>query len=115
MRDKHGVFPGSEGHLCNLRPEPLPSNGSSETTREFLQTKTIPSDVVRPELEKWKPAIVAEYNSLIHETKAVRPLSESEFTELKTNPAIKCERRAIFTIEAQTGKLKARVVACGCF
>ena len=55
---------------------------------------------------------------MVHETKAVRPLSDSEFLELTKNPEIKCELipgRAIFTVKAQTGRLKARVVACWCF
>ena len=110
---------GENGYLCSLQPPP-PADSSplQPPTEEFLQTKTIPNDVVRNELEKWKPAILAEYQSLVHETKAVRPLSDSEFLELTKKPGIKCELipgRAIFTVKAQTGRLKARVVACGCF
>ena len=110
---------GVYGYLCHMQPLGLRAVGASLSVEdEFLQTKTIPNDAVRSDLERWKPAIRAEYNSLVHETRAVRPLSDVEFSELVSNPDVKCELipgRAIFTIKAQTGRLKARIVACGCF
>ena len=45
---------------------------------EFLQTKTIPLDTTRGELELWKEAIAEEYVSLTAETPAIKPLSAAE-------------------------------------
>ena len=112
------VFPGGDVCLRSLHSPEQSSHDLVTPVEEFLQTKAVPNEVVRADLNKWKPAMIDEYNSLVHETKAVRPLSDSEFAELTRNPDVRCELipgRAIFTIKAQTGRLKARVVACGCF
>ena len=83
---------------------------------EFLQTKTIPNEAVRVDIQKWTPSMQAEYDSLTKETQAVRPLTDSEFEGLIRDPSIQCELvpgRAIFTVKAHTGRLKTRAVACG--
>ena len=49
---------------------------------EFLQTKTIPLEVVKEELELWKEAMAEEYASLTVETQAIKPLSSAEAEEL---------------------------------
>ena len=54
----------------------------------------------------------------MHETKAVRPLTDQQFTNLLQDPSVQHELvpgRAIFTVKAHSGRLKTRVVACGCF
>ena len=78
----------------------------------------IPNEVVKTEMSRWKPSMQAEYDSLVHETKAVRPLTDDQFTDLVKNPNIQHELvpgRAIFTVKAHSGRLKTRIVACGCF
>ena len=54
----------------------------ADDSEEHLQTKTVPNDVVRAELQKWLPSIQAEYMSLTQESKAVRPISDKEFDDL---------------------------------
>ena len=86
--------------------------------RSCLQTKTIPNEVVRAEMSKWVPSMQAEYDSLVLETKAVRPLSDDQFAAMLKDPSIQHELvlgRAIFTVKAHSGRLKTRIVACGCF
>ena len=95
-----------------------PGQEGDEKVQEYLQTKTIPNEVVRTEMQKWIPSMQAEYNSLVHETQAVRPLSDQQFSAMLKDPNVQHELvpgRAIFTIKAYSGRLKTRVVACGCF
>ena len=109
------------GHgLMSLSPfEDVPSAEAIRercTEEEFLQTKTIPNEVVRMELKKWTPSIQDEYDSLTKVSKAVRPLTDEQFEELVRDPSVQCELvpgRAIFTVKAHTGRLKTRAVACG--
>ena len=97
---------------------PLRPEKRGEEEEEFLQTKTVPNEVVRAELPRWIPSIEAEYRSLTQESKAVRPLSEADFQLMVNDPNVQHELvpgRAIFTVKAHTGRLKTRVVACGNF
>ena len=69
-------------------------------------------------MPRWLQSIQAEYTSLTQETRAVRPISDKNFECLIKNPGIQYELvpgRAIFTINAHTGRLKTRIVACGNF
>ena len=103
LSEENGGEPGIEGE---------------EKVQEYLQTKTIPNEVVRAEMQKWIPSMQAEYNSLVHETQAVCPLSDQQFSAMLKDPNVQHELvpgRAIFTIKAYSGRLKTRVVACGCF
>ena len=45
---------------------------------EFLVTKTIAAEQVHREWEQWKPAMMADYNSIVQEKKAVRQVSRAE-------------------------------------
>ena len=116
--ETHPKYPGA---VFDLNVGSGGAKESSETvpmSEEYLQTKTIPNEVVRTELSKWLPSIRAEYDSLVHETKAVRPLTDQQFTNLLQDPSVQHELvpgRAIFTVKAHSGRLKTRVVACGCF
>ena len=64
---------GSSGlRLCAVQ-----AGGSEQPptgTDEVLQTMTVSLDVVRGDLEAWKPAMRAEYGSLINETSAIQPV-----------------------------------------
>ena len=102
-------------NVCALGPGET-GEQISNGTEEFLQTKTVPNEVVRGELAKWTPSIQAEYDSLTKESEAVYPISDEELEALIRNPDIQCELvpgRAIFTVKAHTGRLKTRAVACG--
>ena len=58
-----------------------------------LQTRTIPLEEVKANIEKWKPSIEADYESLVSNTKAVEPLSDEGYqhgekrTKLDTSQA----------------------------
>ena len=83
-----------------------------------LQTRTVPADVVRGELERWKSCLRSEYQSLVQDTEAVQPLDDQELRALANDATQKIELipgRAMFAIKAPSGRLKARVVACGSF
>ena len=83
-----------------------------------LQTRSVPADLVRNEIHKWRPAMQDEYDSLVAKTDAVKPLSDEEFRSLAADATQQIELipgRALFTVKAPQGRLKARVVACGNF
>jgi len=71
---------GSSGsRLCAVQAggSEQPSTG----TDEVLQTMTVSLDVVRGDLEAWKPAMRAEYGSLVDETSAVQPVKLGDLDE----------------------------------
>ena len=47
-----------------------------------LQTCAIPLEEVKANIDKWRPSIEAEYESLVMKTEAVEPLTEEGFQEL---------------------------------
>ncbi|CAE7867461.1 unnamed protein product, partial [Symbiodinium necroappetens] len=82
-----------------------------------LHTKTIPNEVVRKELSRWVPSMLAEYEALIRENDAVEPFPEEtleqwrkEGKEFDLVPG-----KTVHTIKAFTGRLKTRAVICGNF
>ena len=78
---------------------------------EVLQTTTIPLSEVRKDLAMWKPAMLREYNSLVHETKAIEPIDVSQLpTDYEEVPG-----KLVVTRKAGPagGKLKCRAVVCG--
>ncbi|CAE7943445.1 unnamed protein product, partial [Symbiodinium sp. KB8] len=90
------------------------SKGEEETP---LHTKTIPNEVVRKELSRWVPSMLAEYEALIRENDAVEPFPEEtlekwrkEGKEFDLVPG-----KTVHTIKAFTGRLKTRAVICGNF
>ena len=68
--------------------EPMPGEG------EILQTTTVPLSEVRKELPAWKEAMMKEYNSLVHETRAIEPVELSSLQSEKTEfvPGKTCNR-----------------------
>ena len=78
------------------------------------QTHTIPLDEVKANIEKWRPSVETEYESLVSKTEAVEPLSEEGFQELcKTHVVELISGKSVHTIKAYTGRLKTRGVGCG--
>ena len=81
---------------------------------EFLQTKTIPLEVVKEELELWKEAMAEEYASLTVETQAIKPLSSAEAEELVKHAEVEIATgKGVFTRKAGSGRRKVRAVVCG--
>ncbi|OLQ15439.1 Retrovirus-related Pol polyprotein from transposon TNT 1-94 [Symbiodinium microadriaticum] len=86
-------------------------------TEAPLHTKTIPNEVVRRELQRWVPSMIAEYEALVRENEAVEPFPEEtleqwrkEGREFDLVPG-----KTVHTIKAFTGRLKSRAVICGNF
>ena len=61
-----------------VRSLSMPEPAEAETD-VVLQTKSVPADLVRNEIQKWRPAMQDEYDSLVAKTDAVKPLSDEEF------------------------------------
>ena len=92
-------------------------NASKGEEESPLHTKTIPNEVVRKELSRWVPSMLAEYEALIRENDAVEPFPEEtleqwrkEGKEFDLVPG-----KTVHTIKAFTGRLKTRAVICGNF
>ena len=74
-----------------------------------LQTVTVPLSEVRANPEEWKPAFEYEYNVLVRDTSAVRPVPRASLphnTELVPGKMV-CVRKG------GTGAKRARAVICG--
>ena len=79
---------------------------------EVLQTTTIPLNEVRNELGEWKDAMMKEYNSLVHETKAIEPVDLSMLNQ----EAVEFVPGKLVTVRKagpNGGKKKCRAVVCG--
>ncbi|CAE7940779.1 RE1, partial [Symbiodinium sp. KB8] len=92
-------------------------DGETGEAEAPLHTKTIPNEVVRKELQRWVPSMVAEYEALVRENDAVEPFPEEileqwrkEGKEFDLVPG-----KTVHTIKAFTGRLKTRAVICGNF
>ena len=94
--------------MCGLQVSEEQLQGSGEV----LQTTTIPLSEVRKELPEWKEAMMKEYNSLIHETKAIEPIDLSslnpELVEFVPGKLVTVRKAG-----PNGGKKKCRAVVCG--
>ena len=63
--------------MCGLQTDDVTAKDSGEV----LQTTTVPLNEVRGELGEWKGAMLKEYNSLVHETKAIEPVDLSSLNQ----------------------------------
>ena len=63
--------------MCGLQTDDVTAKDSGEV----LQTTTVPLNEVRGELGEWKDAMLKEYNSLVHETKAIEPVDLSSLNQ----------------------------------
>ena len=87
-----------------------------EKAEVLLQTRTIPLEEVKANIEKWRPSIETEYESLVSKMEAVEPLSEEGFQELSTTHVVELiPGKSGYTIQAYTGRLKTRGVGCGSY
>ncbi|OLQ03927.1 Copia protein [Symbiodinium microadriaticum] len=93
----------------------VPPNAPPEDSHVPLQTRTVTLVEVLSELELWLPSWKEEYNSLVHQHKAVRPLAQTYFdrwrregVEYQLIPS-----KLVHTLKAHTGRRKARCVCCG--
>ena len=94
--------------LCGLQVNP----GDDDSQGEILQTTTIPLSEVRRELGEWKEAMMKEYDSLIHETKAIEPIDISQLNQEE----IELVPGKLVTVRKagpNGGKKKCRAVVCG--
>ena len=102
-----------EHRLCALQAEE--STQTKEMIEETLVARTIPIDEVRKDLDNWKEAIQAEYDSLMNHN-AIRALSEEEFNEIQNNKeTVNVIPGRLVTVVKPPQKRKARIVACGNF
>ena len=56
----------------------LLKGGCEEEPEKVLQTRTVPLQEVRRDLESWKEAMTDEYNALVYGTKVVKPVNEKD-------------------------------------
>ena len=81
--------------------------------QETLVTRSVTLEEVRGDLEQWKGALQAEYQSLIDHG-AIRPLSNEEFMKVKeTNEEVTTIPGMLVATLKPPCRKKARVVACG--
>ena len=83
----------------------------------FYQARTIGSEEVHQELEKWIPALVEEYVGLTSQYKALMPMSANEITreEVEDGRTEFLPSKVAFTRKPPIGSRRARTVACGNF
>ena len=83
----------------------------------FLVTKTIQADQVYKEWESWTPAMRSEYESLVHEKRAVRQMTREQAKALARDQDVVYEElpsKVVFTRKSG-GKYKVRACVCGNF
>ena len=92
-------------------------DGSKGEEESPLHTKTIPNEVVRKELSRWVPSMLAEYEALIRENDAVEPFPEETLEQWRKEGKQfdLVPGKTVHTIKAFTGRLKTRAVICGNF
>ena len=102
---------GSTGlRLCAVQ-----AGGSEQPptgTDEVLQTMTVSLDVVRGDLEAWKPAMRAEYGSLVNETSAIQSVKLGDLDESQVEFV---PGKLVCTVKPglNGGRKKCRGVVCG--
>ena len=95
-------------HVCGMQLE----NGELAGQGEVLQTTTIPLNDVRKELPLWKEAMLKEYHSLVHETKAIEPV-ELSMLDQENVEFVPGKLVTVRKTGPNGGKKKCRAVVCG--
>eukprot|EP00439_Symbiodinium_sp_Y106_P072524 s1692_g13.t1 len=113
-----GDASGGLGQL-ELEPRVNPSRdtGTDADDPPPLQTKIVSQDQVRREPQKWREALVEEFQSLIQKTQAVEDISEQQYLDLARNPQVSVELipgKVVYNHKS-SGRRKARIVGCGNF
>ncbi|CAE7474049.1 RE2 [Symbiodinium sp. CCMP2592] len=112
----HPLLPGSvEKELAYFYAEDEVPSGPTEDPGAPLQTRTVTLLEVLSELELWLPSWKEEYNSLVLQRKAVRPLTQRDLDQWQREG---CKyqlipSKLVHTLKAHTGHRKARCVCCG--
>ena len=79
---------------------------------DVLQTVTVPLNEVRAEIGDWKEAMMKEYTSLVHETRAIEPVKledlDQESVEFVPGKLVTVRKAG-----PEGGKKKCRAVVCG--
>ena len=79
-----------------------------------LQTYTIPLTMVKRDMESWIEPIKAEYNQLVYESQAVKPVKLSELEAMEGYQDMElAPSKLVTTVKSPNGKHKARIVICG--
>jgi len=94
--------------ICGLQADDILAKDPGEA----LQTTTVPLNEVRCEFREWKDAMIKEYNSLVHETKAIEPVDLSVLSQ----EAVEFVPGKLVTVRKagpNGGKKKCRAVVCG--
>ena len=90
----------------------LLKGGCEEEPEKVLQTRTVPLQEVRRDLESWKEAMTDEYNALVNGTKVVKPVDEKDLDGI---PGIEnaefAPGKLVTTIKAPLGRKRARAVS----
>eukprot|EP00435_Cladocopium_sp_Y103_P025038 s3224_g6.t1 len=88
-----------------------------EEEDNFLVTKTIAVDQVYQEWDQWAPAMLAEYESIVHEKKAVRQMPRTVAQQTAAEKGLQYEKlpsKVVFT-QKIGGKYEVRACICGNF
>ena len=93
---------------------------SEEADEEVLQTRIVSMQEVRKDLEKWKESMKKELDAMVHEKKALKPISAREVQQLLKNDEVEViPSKLVCTVKPSPdlpqGRLKTRLVACGNF
>ena len=71
---------GEKGYRMGLL-----KGGCEEEPEKVLQTRTVPLQEVRRDLESWKEAMTDEYNALVYGTKVVKPVNEKDLDSIRAS------------------------------
>ena len=87
-----------------------------QLTHEFLVTKTVSNKEVRKNLADWTESIKAEYEQLVVNKKAVKPMTRTELqkmAEVQNKTLEILPAKMVHTRKAGSGAYRSRAVVCG--
>ena len=102
--------------IAALSTDGQPGNENQGVSRPptVLQTYTIPLAMVKRDLESWIEPIKAEYNQLLYESQAVKPVKLSDLEAMEGYQDMElAPSKLVTTVKSPNGKHKARIVICG--
>ena len=96
----------------NTKDDQVPKEGGKPPT--VLQTYTVPLAAVKQNLDDWIGPIKAEYDQLVSESRAVKPVTLQELEKMPGYQSMElAPSKLVTTVKAPHGKHKARIVICG--
>ena len=89
----------------------------ADEAENYLVTKTIQAEQVYKEWDQWKPAMQGEYQSLVHEKKAVRQMNREQAKAIAKEQGLIYEELPSKVVFARKtgGRYKVRACVCGNF